>query len=190
MLPAQGDANARAVAPATAGDDARQVVATGDRSTVVRGIVLDTPSNGDCSITQLVSVCSSTPGEASRISIFMSVFDCHVNRSPVSGRIERMVYHAGKFLSADLDKASEDNERNGLVIDTPDGKFGVVQIAGLIARRIICYKKAGDVVAAGERVGYIKFGSRVDMFLGPEWSIAVTEGQRVSAGSGIIARRK
>ena len=96
-----------------------------------------------------------------RISIFMSVFDCHVNRSPVSGRIERIVYRAGKFLNADLDKASEDNERNALVIATARGRIGVVQIAGLVARRIVPLRAArAQTVAAGDRIGMIRFGSR------------------------------
>src|SRR5947199_7276763 len=85
-----------------------------------------------------------------RVSIFMSVFDCHVNRAPVAGRIERIAYMAGKFLNADLDKASEDNERNGLVIAAPTGRVGVVQIAGLIAKRIVCWTKEGQEIGAGE----------------------------------------
>ena len=101
-----------------------------------------------------------------RISIFMSVFDCHVNRSPVAGRIERIVYRAGKFLSADLDKASEDNERNAFVIATADGaRIGVIQIAGLVARRIVPFVREGETVAAGQRIGMIRFGSRVDVYL-------------------------
>ena len=95
-----------------------------------------------------------------RVSIFMSVFDCHVNRSPVTGRIERIVYTPGKFLNADLDKASEDNERNAFLIATDKGRIGVVQIAGLVARRIVCWVKEGQAMAAGERIGMIRFGSR------------------------------
>src|SRR5947209_9126608 len=91
-----------------------------------------------------------------RVSIFMSVFDCHVNRAPVSGRIERIVYTPGKFLNADLDKASEHNERNGFVIASDAGRIGVVQIAGLIARRIVCWVKQGQEVRAGERIGMIR----------------------------------
>ena len=98
-----------------------------------------------------------------RISIFMSVFDCHVNRSPMSGRIERMVYRAGKFINADLDKASEDNERNALIIATTRVRIGVVQIAGLLARRIVKFVGEGQAIAAGERIGMIRFGSRVDV---------------------------
>src|SRR5262249_46341203 len=122
-----------------------------------------------------------------RVSIFMSVFDCHVNRSPVSGRIERMVYRAGKFLNADLDKASEDNERNSLVIATDRGLIGVVQIAGLIARRIAPFVREGQTVGAGERIGMIRFGSRLDVYL-PEGSRPlVSEGQTSIAGETVIA---
>src|SRR6202162_2190029 len=101
-----------------------------------------------------------------RVSIFMSVFDCHVNRSPVSGRIERIAYRPGRFVNADLDKASEDNERNCLVIRTASGAaIGIVQIAGLVARRIVPFVRPGTSVGAGERIGMIRFGSRVDLYL-------------------------
>jgi phosphatidylserine decarboxylase len=122
-----------------------------------------------------------------RISIFMSVFDCHVNRSPVGGRIERMVYRAGKFISADLDKASEDNERNALVIASARARIGVVQIAGLIARRIVPFVKEGQSLSAGDRIGMIRFGSRVDVYL-PAGSVPlVSEGQTSLAGETVIA---
>jgi phosphatidylserine decarboxylase len=122
-----------------------------------------------------------------RVSIFMSVFDCHVNRSPVGGRIERIVYTAGKFLSADLDKASEDNERNAFLIASAAGPIGVVQIAGLIARRIVCWAKEGQPIAAGERIGMIRFGSRVDVYLPAGAVPRVSEGQTSLAGETIIA---
>lgn len=122
-----------------------------------------------------------------RVSIFMSVFDVHVNRSPVSGEVERIVYRAGKFVSADLDKASEDNERNGLVIRTPSGRYGVVQIAGLVARRIVCFVKEGQLVAAGERFGLIRFGSRVDVYLPAGTKPLVAVGQYSLGGETIIA---
>jgi phosphatidylserine decarboxylase len=122
-----------------------------------------------------------------RISIFMSVFDCHVNRSPVSGRIERMVYRAGAFISADLDKASEDNERNAFVIASGRARIGVVQIAGLIARRIVPFVQEGQTVAAGDRIGMIRFGSRVDVYL-PEGSKPLAaEGQTATAGETVLA---
>jgi phosphatidylserine decarboxylase len=125
-----------------------------------------------------------------RISVFMSVFDCHVNRSPISGRIERIVYRAGKFLSADLDKASEDNERNAFVISSPGFRLGVVQIAGLVARRIVPFAREGDLVSAGQRIGMIRFGSRVDVYL-PEGSRALAaEGQTALAGETVLADLK
>ena len=126
-----------------------------------------------------------------RISIFMSVFDCHVNRSPVSGRIERVVYHAGKFLSADLDKASEDNERNAFVIATAAGaRIGVIQIAGLVARRIVPFVHEGEAVGAGQRIGMIRFGSRVDVYLPDGARPLVHEGQTAIAGETVLAEFK
>jgi phosphatidylserine decarboxylase len=122
-----------------------------------------------------------------RISIFMSVFDCHVNRTPVSGRIERMVYRAGKFISADLDKASEDNERNAFIITTPRARIGVVQIAGLVARRIVPFVQEGQAVAAGDRIGMIRFGSRVDVYLPEGGRALVAEGQSAIAGETVLA---
>ena len=122
-----------------------------------------------------------------RISIFMSVFDCHVNRSPVSGRIERMVYRAGKFISADLDKASEDNERNALIIATTRVRIGVVQIAGLVARRIVPFVREGQPVAAGDRIGMIRFGSRLDVYLPEGGRALVAEGQTAIAGETVLA---
>jgi phosphatidylserine decarboxylase len=122
-----------------------------------------------------------------RVSIFMSVFDCHVNRAPASGRIERIVYTPGKFLNADLDKASEDNERNALVIAGAAGRIGVVQIAGLIARRIVCWVKDGQEIGAGERIGMIRFGSRVDVYLPAGTAPLVSAGQTSLAGETIIA---
>lgn len=122
-----------------------------------------------------------------RISIFMSVFDCHVNRSPVPGRIERIVYRAGAFISADLDKASEDNERNAFLINTGSRSIGVVQIAGLIARRIVPFVHEGQMVAAGDRIGMIRFGSRVDVYL-PEGTVPLAaEGQTALAGETVLA---
>jgi len=122
-----------------------------------------------------------------RVSIFMSVFDVHINRAPVSGVISRMAYKPGKFLNADLDKASEDNERNGLVITTPSYSIGVVQIAGLIARRIVSFKREGNPVEAGERFGLIRFGSRVDVYLPASAKPLVAEGQTALAGETVIA---
>src|SRR5579863_2246127 len=122
-----------------------------------------------------------------RISIFMSVFDCHVNRAPVAGRIVKIAYRPGLFINADLDKASEDNERNGLVIEAPNGRFGVVQIAGLVARRIVCFVAQGESVGAGERIGLIRFGSRVDVYLPEGARPLVGTGARAVAGETVIA---
>jgi len=117
----------------------------------------------------------------------MSVFDCHVNRSPLAGKIERIIYHAGAFLSADLDKASESNERNSLLIASNGQRIGVVQIAGLVARRIVCFVREGSTVAAGERIGMIRFGSRVDVYLPAGARPLVAEGQTAIAGETVIA---
>jgi phosphatidylserine decarboxylase len=125
-----------------------------------------------------------------RISIFMSVFNCHVNRSPVAGQIERIVYRAGKFLNADLDKASEDNERNSLVVTAPGGRIGVVQIAGLVARRIVSFVREGQAIGAGERFGLIRFGSRVDVYLPEGTRPLVAEGQTAVAGETVLADLK
>ena len=122
-----------------------------------------------------------------RISIFMSVFDCHVNRSPVAGQVEKIVYQPGKFLNADLDKASEDNERNSLVIATAGTRIAVVQIAGLVARRIVCFVKEGQPVGAGERFGMIRFGSRLDVYLPPDTAPLVAVGQTAIAGETVLA---
>jgi phosphatidylserine decarboxylase len=145
---------------------------------------------------RVVSVTTSVPppdlglGTAPllRISIFMSVFDCHVNRSPVTGRIERVVYHEGLFLNASLDKASDDNERNSLIIGTPEGiRVAVVQVAGLIARRIVRFVNEGQALGAGQRIGMIRFGSRADVYL-PAGTVAlVGEGQTAIAGETVLA---
>jgi len=117
----------------------------------------------------------------------MSVFDCHVNRSPIAGRIERMVYRAGKFINADLDKASEDNERNAFIIAGSRARIGVVQIAGLIARRIVPFVQEGQTITAGDRIGMIRFGSRVDVYLPEGGRALVAEGQTAIAGETVLA---
>ncbi|MGO8800450.1 MAG: phosphatidylserine decarboxylase, partial [Roseiarcus sp.] len=126
-------------------------------------------------------------GARPRISIFMSVFDCHVNRTPVEGRVTRIAYHPGEFLSADLDKASADNERNSVVIESSRGTYGVVQIAGMIARRIVCFTHEGAHLGAGERFGLIRFGSRVDVYLPDRARILVGVNSRAVAGETVIA---
>lgn len=130
------------------------------------------------------------PDGRTRVGIFLNVFDVHVNRTPISGTIRKIDYRRGKFLVASRPEAASQNEQNTFVVEGDNTSIEFSQIAGLIARRIICYKKPGDRVAAGERVGLIQFGSRVDVLLGPEWTLAVREGQRVAAGSSILARRK
>jgi phosphatidylserine decarboxylase len=122
-----------------------------------------------------------------RISIFMNVFDCHVNRAPMRGRIQSIAYREGSFLNAELDKASEQNERNGLVIDTRHGQIGVVQIAGLVARRILCFVHQDEPIDAGERIGLIRFGSRLDVFLPAGAAARVAVGQKAVAGETVIA---
>ncbi len=123
-----------------------------------------------------------------RVSIFMSVFDVHINRTPIRGTIKRVVYIAGKFLNADLDKASEENERQQFLVERSDGvRIGFTQIAGLVARRIVAFVKEGDSVANGQRVGLIRFGSRVDVYLPNGTASRVIKGQRCVAGETVIA---
>ena len=160
------------------------------RVTPVREGVVVSPADGRVSLISMVM----PPAELGlgdkpllRISVFMSVFNCHVNRSPVTGRIDRIAYRPGAFINAELDKASEDNERNSLVISTPDGRIGVVQIAGLVARRIVSFVREGQSLGVGERFGLIRFGSRLDVFL-PEGSKAlVSVGQTAVAGETVLA---
>ena len=125
--------------------------------------------------------------EYTRVSIFMSVFEVHINRSPIGGRIKRVAYVPGKFINADLDKASEDNERQHFLVEGADGlKVGFTQIAGLVARRILAFVKEGDTVEAGQRIGLIRFGSRVDVYLPAEAAPRVLLGQRAIAGETIL----
>jgi phosphatidylserine decarboxylase len=150
------------------------------------GAVAVSPADG-----KVVGVRANPP-EPSRISIFMNIFDVHVNRAPIAGRISCVQYKKGEFLAANREPASEANEQNIVSIEgVVNGRRTTVvvkQIAGLIARRIICYKRAGDQVAAGERIGLIKFGSRVDVLLGPEWDITAKPGEKLVAGASVIAR--
>ena len=124
-----------------------------------------------------------------RVSIFMSVFDVHVNRTPIAGTIRQVVYISGKFLNADLDKASEENERQHILVEGLDGRrIGFTQIAGLVARRIVCDLTRGQGVRAGERFGIIRFGSRVDVYLPPGYEVLVRPGSLVRAGETVLAR--
>jgi phosphatidylserine decarboxylase len=128
------------------------------------------------------------PEALTRVSVFMSVFNCHVNRAPIAGRVAVVAYRPGKFLNASLDKASEDNERNALAIEMADGrKIAVVQIAGLVARRILCWVKPGDSLATGQRFGLIRFGSRLDVYLPEGVEPQVALGQTTVAGETVIA---
>ncbi|GAA6177157.1 phosphatidylserine decarboxylase [Sulfitobacter pacificus] len=123
-----------------------------------------------------------------RVSVFMNVFNCHVNRAPVAGKVVNIVYRHGKFLNASLDKASEHNERNSLTIETEEGaRIGVVQIAGLVARRIVCFVQEGSQLGAGHRFGLIRFGSRLDIYLPKGVSPLVSVGQTAVAGETILA---
>ncbi|QIG53251.1 phosphatidylserine decarboxylase [Altererythrobacter sp. BO-6] len=173
--------------------DPERVVPQGDNLIVA-------PADG---LVSLITVCeppaelrlddgSGAPGlpdgPVTRISIFMSVFDVHINRAPISGTVERLVYIPGKFMNADLDKASEENERQHFLIERQDGlKIGFTQIAGLVARRIVPFVKPGDIVASGQRVGLIRFGSRVDVYLPAGTSPKVLMGQKIVAGETILA---
>ncbi len=124
-----------------------------------------------------------------RVSIFMSVFDVHINRTPIAGTIRRVVYISGKFLNADLDKASEENERQHILVEGSDGtRIGFTQIAGLVARRIVPFVKPGDIVAGGQRIGLIRFGSRVDVYLPAGTAPRIALGQRAIAGETVLAR--
>lgn len=130
------------------------------------------------------------PNGGKRISIFLNIFNVHVNRIPVAGVIRSIEYRPGTFVMAHRESASDENEQNTLVVDPDDKRGGEVvvkQIAGLIARRIVCYKKTGDRVAKGERIGMMKFSSRMDVFLGPQWRLVVAEGDHVAGGSSILA---
>jgi phosphatidylserine decarboxylase len=150
------------------------------------GPVAVSPADG-----KVVSIRQDDAG-GHRVSIFLNVFDVHVNRTPIPGKVSCVTYKKGEFLVASKADASSQNEQNIITVEGVVGgrptKIKFSQIAGLIARRIICYKKPGDVLDPGERVGLIKFGSRVDVFLGPEWTVAVHEGDRVVAGATVIAR--
>ena len=150
---------------------------------IPEGAVAVSPADG-----KVVAVKAEAP-DLTRISVFLNIFDVHVNRAPVAGRIKEVFYQKGRFLVASREEASSQNEQNLIVIESDGFDVAFRQIAGLIARRIVCHKKAGDRVDASERIGMIKFGSRVDVLLGPGWDIQVRPGVRVRAGSSVLARR-
>jgi phosphatidylserine decarboxylase len=149
------------------------------------------PADGEVSlIEEAVAPAELGLGDAPllRVSTFMSVFDCHVNRAPVAGEVTAVAYRPGKFLSAELDKASEENERNALAFTMADGtRIGVVQIAGLVARRILCEVSEGTVLERGDRIGIIRFGSRLDVYLPAGTAPRVNIGQRMTAGETVLA---
>jgi phosphatidylserine decarboxylase len=148
------------------------------------GPVAVSPADG-----KVVSIVKLNESET-RISIFLNVFDVHVNRTPVAGTITSVVYQPGQFLVASREEASQVNEQNTITVEGQGTRVVYKQIAGLIARRVVCWKKAGDQVALGERIGLIKFGSRMDVILGPEWDITIRVGEHVAGGSSVIARRR
>jgi len=125
-----------------------------------------------------------------RVSIFLNIFDVHVNRVPVSGQVTQVKYRPGRFHMAHQEQASVENEQNTVTIEAANSRVVVSQIAGLIARRIVCHKRPGDRVEKGERFGLIKFGSRLDVRLGPEWEVTVSSGDKVKGGSSVLARRR
>jgi phosphatidylserine decarboxylase len=162
-----------------------------DRITPIREGLIVSPGDG---IVQKICKCMPPDEldlgmtERTRVSIFLNVFNVHVNRIPIEGSISKLHYHAGKFFNAALDKASEENERQLIKITTPDGlTVGCVQIAGLVARRILCDLKEGQSVKTGERFGIIRFGSRVDVYLPPDVTPLVIEGQMAIGGETVIA---
>ncbi|BAQ67866.1 phosphatidylserine decarboxylase [Rhodovulum sulfidophilum] len=162
-----------------------------ERVTPARPGLMVSPADGIVSLLEpAVPPAELGLGDApmTRVSVFMSVFNCHVNRLPAAGRVTAVAYRAGKFLNASLDKASEDNERNGLAVELADGRrYGVVQIAGLVARRILCWTAEGQSLATGERFGLIRFGSRLDIYLPEGVEPLVAIGQTMVAGETVIA---
>jgi len=164
------------------------------RVTPLREGLIIAPADGRiCAIERVRPPVELGLGDAVRvrISIFLSIFDVHINRAPVAGHIVRSIYVPGSFLNAATDKASEENERRGLVIDTgADSEVAIVQIAGLIARRIVTFVKEGDRIGVGERLGLIRFGSRVDLYLPPNRGALVAVGQRAVGGETVLADLK
>ncbi len=161
-----------------------------ERVTPLREGLIISPADGRVSlITQAAPPPELEMGNTplTRVSVFMNVFNCHVNRSPITGTLTKMVHKPGLFLNADLDKASEDNERNSLAITTPYGTFAVVQIAGLVARRIVPFAREGQGLVTGERFGMIRFGSRVDVYLPEGIKPLVAVGQIMVAGETVLA---
>jgi len=159
-----------------------------DRVVPQNALAVIAPADGKVIAISPVDRSPFEDGNFIKISTFMSVFNVHVNRMPVTGRVARVAYHPGKFVAASLDKASDDNERNALEIEMDDGRaLGLVQVAGLVARRIICRVQQDDVLRRGQRFGIICFGSRVDLYLPADSKPTVSKGETVTAGSSIVA---
>lgn len=165
-----------------------------DRVTPSRSGLVISPADGVINmITEVAPPAELELGDTprTRVSIFMNVFNCHVNRAPVAGVVKRVAYRAGQFLNASLDKASDDNERNAVVIEQADGSnVVVVQIAGLVARRIVCNVGEGNTLQAGERYGLIRFGSRLDVYLPAGMTPLVAVGQTAIAGETVLAETR
>jgi phosphatidylserine decarboxylase len=159
-----------------------------DRPQVHDEAAILTPADGKVlAIDELENGDDRYPNESKKISIFMSLFNAHINRIPINGTITDLSYHPGKFFSANMDKASVHNEHNILTLDTQSkARIVFVQIAGFIARRIACWVKKGDVVKAGQRFGLIRFGSRLEVYLPPHCTVLVTKGQKVKAGQSVL----
>ena len=154
-----------------------------ERKTPTGEKLVISPADGKVIIIEDIHDHELMSGPLRKVSIFMNVFNVHVNRVPCAGRIETIRYYSGKFMSANLDKASSDNERNGLIIRMDDGRaIGMIQIAGLVARRIVCWVNEGMMLKKGERVGLIRFGSRVDVLLPSDTTLLVKPGDHVRAG--------
>ena len=161
-----------------------------ERHTPIDNDLVISPADGKVSaVAEVVPPSELALGSAPmlRISVFMNVFDCHVNRAPMAGRVARVNYRKGSFVNAELDKASSENERNGVVLQTNHGEIGVVQIAGLVARRILCWSQPDEELQAGERFGLIRFGSRLDVYLPAGAAPRVSIGQTAIAGETVIA---
>jgi phosphatidylserine decarboxylase len=168
----------------TARDDSYIIAPADGLITLIQKV----PPPRELSANDGTGVIAMNTAPVTRVSIFMSVFDVHINRAPIGGTVRRVVYIPGKFVSADLDKASEENERQHFLIERGDGlQVGFTQIAGLVARRIVPFVKGGDIVAVGQRIGLIRFGSRVDVYLPEGTEPQVLIGQRVVAGETVIA---
>jgi phosphatidylserine decarboxylase len=161
-----------------------------ERTTPDRPGLVVSPADGRVSMITTAVPPAETglpPEPMTRLSVFMNVFDCHVNRSPISGVVRKVIYTPGLFLNAELDKASEDNERNALVIEADGIQIGVVQIAGLVARRIVPFITGGETLSVGQRFGLIRFGSRVDVYLPLKTQVLVGVGQIAIAGETVLA---